>query len=267
MKVTEIIAVIEDIAPVSFQAAWDASGVQVASFAKEASHIAVMLDPSPLSVGQALAAGADFLLSHHPLAMQPRFPNRQDDYLSVLSLLFTHKAWLYSAHTSLDANPAGPVRWLAEALGLESVEILEISSPVSGGASQYGFGFTGTLPQELGYAEFCRVLSGALGKKDWQACGPAPERVHRVACCPGSGGSMYPEALAAGADVFVTGDVKYHTALDASAAGLRVLDVGHFALEEEMMRRMALYLEQALTIPVTFVAGADPLGGEYAPQS
>ena len=75
-----------------------------------------------------------------------------------------------------------------------------------------------------------------------------------------------PDALRAGADVFVTGDVKYHAALDARDGGLRVLDVGHFVLEEEMMRRFAERLAAELSVPVRFFAGSDPLEGERAPN-
>ena len=58
----------------------------------------------------------------------------------------------------------------------------------------------------------------------------------------------------------------YHAALDARDGGLRVLDVGHFVLEEEMMRRFAERLAAELSVPVRFFAGSDPLEGERAPN-
>ncbi|MDL2266637.1 Nif3-like dinuclear metal center hexameric protein [Desulfovibrio sp. OttesenSCG-928-G15] len=270
MKAAEIINIIEKIAPLGAQAPWDASGVQVASFKEECVHLAVMLDPTFSSVENAVAAGADFILSHHPFSMQPRFPNRADEYLAVLSRLISRNIWLYSAHTSLDASPEGPVRWLAGELQLHNLSLLEPTASPEGGAASdaggaqgHGFGFVGDLPGALSYEEFCSRLSACLGREEWQACGERPAHVHRVACCPGSGGSMFKEARAAGADVYITGDVKYHTALDAATAGIRILDVGHFILEEEMMRRLALHLHEVLPIPVTFVPGVDPLGGEH----
>ena len=85
----------------------------------------------------------------------------------------------------------------------------------------------------------------------------AEERIRRIAICPGSGSSLAPEAAAAGADLLITGDVKYHAALEFP---LPVLDVGHFSLEEEMMRRFALQLkEQASDVAVQFVPAQDPL--------
>lgn len=264
MKAAEIISVIEKTAPLGAQASWDASGVQVASFTENCTKLAVMLDPTPACVEKAVADGADFIVAHHPFSMQPRFPNRADDYLAVLGQLLSHKIWLYSAHTSLDASPDGPVRWLAQELGLQSLSLLEpAASLCASGGQNHGFGFVGDLPAALAYADFCQKLAACLGRAEWQGCGNKPESVRRIACCPGSGGGMYKEALAAGADVFITGDVKYHTALEAAASGIRILDVGHFILEEEMMRRFALHLQETLSVPVTFVPGSDPLGGEH----
>lgn len=77
---------------------------------------------------------------------------------------------------------------------------------------------------------------------------------------------MIPSALASGADVYITGDIKYHSALDAEASGLRIIDVGHFTLEEEMMRRFAATLAEQLSVPVTFLPGRDPLTGERTPR-
>ncbi|MCL1939648.1 MAG: Nif3-like dinuclear metal center hexameric protein [Desulfovibrionaceae bacterium] len=262
MKVFDIINLIEKMAPPEFAASWDNSGVQVAALREEIQSLAVLLDPTPEKLEQAVEAGADFILAHHPLLMQPRYPNRADSYLSTLSLLFTRNIWLYSAHTSLDANPEGPVRWLARDLGLQSLEVLESTvslgsrlplSPLS------GFGFSGTLPEALSYDAFCRSLAAALGKDSWQACGPKPAQVFRVACCPGAGNSLLTDAAVSGADVYITGDVKYHTALEAVSLGLHVLDVGHFILEEEMMRRLAADLAVALPLPVRFIASRDPI--------
>jgi len=259
MKVSDIISVIEKTAPPGFAASWDNSGVQVAALREEAHCLAVLLDPTLESLGQAVEAGADFILAHHPLLMQPRYPNRADDYLSILSLLLTRNICLYSAHTSLDANPEGPVRWLAQELGLQSLKTLESTAPPGSETSLPGFGFSGALPKALSYDEFCCSLAAALGKDSWQICGPRPAQVFRVTCCPGSGNDLLTAAFASGADVYITGDIKYHTALEAVNLGLHVLDVGHFILEEEMMRRFAAQLAAALPLPVRFISAGDPI--------
>jgi putative NIF3 family GTP cyclohydrolase 1 type 2 len=99
----------------------------------------------------------------------------------------------------------------------------------------------------------------AGGKKGvaWSQCGPKPATVRRVAYTTGSGASLIPAAFAAGADVFICGDVKHHAAMETP--GL-VLDVGHFILEEEMMRLFAQELQADLgrKAEVRFFAGRSP---------
>jgi dinuclear metal center YbgI/SA1388 family protein len=285
MQAYDVIDIIENTAPLGIAASWDVSGVQVTALRSEVSSLAVMLDPGLENLRCAVDSGADFILAHHPLSMKPRFPNVRDNYFSILSLLITRNVWLYSAHTSLDANPRGPAFWLAQALELRELRILESlpesrinqtrqvardNTPADSGALfhgypvGFGFGFSGLLPEAVTYTDFCARLASCLGKASWQGCGPKPDMISRVACCPGAGGSLIPAALHSEADVFITGDIKYHAALEALAEGLRVLDVGHFILEEEMMRRFAEQLAGELSIPVRFFAGKDPLAGERA---
>lgn len=260
MRSDQLIKVIEALAPLHYAADWDKSGVQAASFRQTVSRVAVMLDPRLETMKTALAQGADFILAHHPLSMRPRYPDQADDYLAVLSLLLKNEAWLYSAHTSLDASPMGTGAWLAAELGLGNVRTLEPLIPKDPSVSgEPGFGFAGGFAAPLPYSAFCLKLAEALGKDGWSACGPRPEAVSTVACCPGSGSQLMQEALAAGADVYITGDVKYHVALEAEDKGLRILDVGHFCLEEEMMRRFAAALSAKLPVPVVFYPGKDPL--------
>jgi dinuclear metal center YbgI/SA1388 family protein len=138
-------------------------------------------------------------------------------------------------------------------------------------AVEVGYGQVGDLPAALSVEEFYRRLEQALFARQrpmpagpvaakgiaWAECGPRPEAIRRVAYCTGSGGSLIPAAFTAGADVFICGDVKHHAAMEAP--GL-VLDVGHFILEEEMMRLLCQELHDAAggKADVRFFAGASP---------
>lgn len=250
MKLEDLITYIESVAPPVYAAEWDNSGIQVASFQKTVTHVGVMLDPSCASIEKALSLGTDFLVAHHPLCLKARFPDKVDDYLSILTLLMRNNICLYSAHTSLDANPKGPVSWLADTFELSDVAIIEKTG------DSHGFGFVGDLCAPHSYDEFCERLSMATGLSRWKASGPKPATVRKVACCPGSGSDLVVAAQKIGADIFITGDVKYHAALDTK---IRMLDVGHFVLEEEMMRHFALRMQQKLDIIVSFIQSADPL--------
>lgn len=143
--------------------------------------------------------------------------------------------------------------------------VRRLESPVAA----VGYGEAGDLPRAMDFEAFAALLEGALYRQQppcpvsgarglaWIECGPRPETIRRVAYATGSGGSLIPAAFAAGADVFICGDVKHHAAMEAP--GL-VLDVGHFLLEEEMMRLLATELGEALggEAQVRFFAGKSP---------
>lgn len=275
MLQSELISIIEQTAPLSLMADWDHSGVQVASARAEIRHLAVCLDPAPEQLRAAVEAGADMVLTHHPLAMRPAWTSTLNGYTDALSILYRNDVPLYASHTTLDANPKGPSAWLPDLLGLTNRVLLEKTGTFTasdGSVVEGGFGCAGDLPEAVSLAELCAVLRDALPLERMCAVprlvGDADMTVRRVAVCTGSGSSLLEEAASAGADLFITGDVKYHDALalasrhDARSPNfcpMAVLDVGHFSLEEEMIRRFAELLKTKLEgVTVTFLPGRDP---------
>lgn len=319
MKAIEIIKVIESIAPLNAAASWDNAGIQIASSREHISSIALCLDPTPVHVATALQQGAQFILSHHPLLMQAQYLNCVDSYHTVAKHVLCNDAWLYAAHTSLDANPDGPVAWLADTFALTNRTVIEptlrhnyaavvlpnASSPLEridtelgiveqeetsqglmitydapygcsllpylhnlGYApllhvaprrhdSVMGFGLVGDLPAPLSWDAFLAMLQRTVPLDTANLCGSHPKEVRRLGYCTGSGSSLAARAFGMGADIFITGDVKYHTALEVCGP---ILDVGHFCLEEEMMRQLATILQKRLPdIHVFFLSGTDPL--------
>ncbi|NLW80196.1 MAG: Nif3-like dinuclear metal center hexameric protein [Desulfovibrionales bacterium] len=316
MHPTNLIARIESTAPLHAAASWDNSGVQIASATSEITTLCVALDPTLETARRAMDQGAQFLLCHHPLALKPRLPDRVDDFHRILSLCLSHGLWLYGAHTSLDANPKGPVNWLGRALDLRDMRILEVTrteTPVlmrlecaedeaadddfsrsmtrrnaglteyllwpeevanfrsqlrtPGGCQEialaapvrdYGFGCIGALPQAMNWADFVASLAPLVGPVQ-RMVGAAPRTVTTVAYCPGSGADLAQSAFARGAQVYLTGDVKYHQAQAVQDQGL-TMDVGHFCLEETMMRLWSQELSRELAgmVKVVFLPGRDP---------
>lgn len=317
MHPKDLIARIESTAPPHLAASWDKSGVQIASAAAEVRTMCVALDPTVDTLRRAVDLQADFVLCHHPLALSPRLPSRLDEYHEVLRLTLGSSMWLYSAHTSLDANPDGPVNWLGRALGLRDMRVLEVTRretptlfrvpahldaealqgfedacthrdaqasecvlwpedaasfrarvaglgpcqeiSLTSPAREFGFGCIGTLPQALTWLDFSARLREVL-RATPRSVGFARDSVTTVAYCPGSGADLAPAAFARGADVYLTGDVKYHQAQTVQDLGL-TLDVGHFCLEETMMRIWSESLAHELDatgVRVVFLPGRDP---------
>ena len=326
MKTADLIKQIEKTAMLCGAASWDNCGVQIPSTKKEVRRIALALDPTEETISTAVKQGAEFILTHHPLLMKPKYLNKLDTHFSIVSTLITHNICLYSAHTSLDANPEGPAGWLARALGLENCKLLgtthkfeteavaftlskntatssllyewetlpyivtvrhvdqminvtynkEYRSAVlarlaadldelpiftpstpDAPASKLGFGTIGTLPEPVPFEVFTKNLAAHVDRNYWIQSGSLPETVHKVAYCTGSGSDFAPKAFSLGADIFITGDVKYHAALDTTGC---ILDVGHFSLEEEMMRQFALQLAGELDdVEIFFLPAQDPM--------
>jgi dinuclear metal center YbgI/SA1388 family protein len=313
MRVHDLTSHIQRYAPALFAAAWDRCGIQVAARTEEISALAVTLDPSPRAVQTAIDHGCQMLLTHHPLTLHPDLPARTDTMWEVLRLALGANLWIFSAHTNLDANPQGPASWLARALSLQDVSVLQetgrqtptllvleapasiplpptiepawhtaegvavwpedlpqartwaatqgrwLEMPTHGPYRQMGFGQIGNLPHPMTWAQ-CRHLLESLGLCCNRRIGQEPEVVHRIAMCPGSGASLGPQAFAQGAQVFITGDIKYHDAQTLAPLGLS-LDVGHFILEEIMMRTWSETLREELSphgVYVHFVPGHDP---------
>ncbi|WP_207260833.1 Nif3-like dinuclear metal center hexameric protein [Desulfovibrio sp. Huiquan2017] len=128
--------------------------------------------------------------------------------------------------------------------------------PLTAPVSEIGFGEAGELPEPLEFDAFMARLGGLIRRDALLVAGPRPERVRTVAYCGGSGADLIEQAARAGADVFITGDMKYHPAVETPVC---VVDVGHFSLEEEMMRRFAKELDAALPdAEVRFFPGDDP---------
>ncbi len=256
MQTHNLIHIIEKTAPAHFAASWDKSGIQITAPQKKIQRLAVMLEPSLASISAALKEKADFLLTHHPLSLSARFPDKLDEYREVLKLVLSTDTLLYAAHTSLDANPLGPVQWLARKLKLQQVEIIEKTA--TEGELSVGFGFCGSLPKPATEAEFSALLKDC-SIAAWRKIGKSSSPISRVACCPGSGGSLAQTAFSLGADIFITGDIKYHQALEIAPLGC-TLDVGHFILEEKMMYFWAKSLQQELQneVEVFFLQGKDP---------
>lgn len=255
----ELLACIKELAPESLAAPWDNSGLQIAARRDEITHIAVTLDPCPESVQKALSIKADFIFTHHPLLLSPKYLNRlEDNYYRVASLLIKNDIPLYSAHTSLDSMPVA--FWLADEFKLTNRKILEPTGIIND--VQYGIGVCGELETPLLAKDFYKKLCQNLPHtRPFFCIGTLPDSIKSIAICGGSGSSLLNEARNFGADCLITGDTKYHTALDLTqeCKDFAILEVGHHSLEEEMMKRFSLLLQQKLPeVRISFIPSKDP---------
>lgn len=119
-----------------------------------------------------------------------------------------------------------------------------------------GFGRIGRLPKPVPLIEFAQYIKKRLGLPSVKVSGNPKKPVHCAAVCSGSGSSLLKQFLASSADVFISGDLRYHDARDVEAAGKALVDIGHFPSEHLMIGPVCDYLRDRFSaekweIPVT----------------
>lgn len=110
----------------------------------------------------------------------------------------------------------------------------------------YGYGRVGVLRSPVSLKEFADRVYKAVNPKYLKVEGDINKQIQRVALCTGSGSGLWKNAARAQADVYVTGDTKYHDILDANSHGLAVIDAGHHDTEAPAMRKLAEKLNKGL---------------------
>ncbi len=113
---------------------------------------------------------------------------------------------------------------------------------------RYGIGRIGTLPAPCSFGEWLRDAKEALGLETVKVAGSVDREIQTIALCGGSGASMINDAAQAGADVLITGDVKYHEAQQAIDKGIIVIDGGHYGTEQPVVQVVSAYLRQAAAL-------------------
>jgi dinuclear metal center YbgI/SA1388 family protein len=118
--------------------------------------------------------------------------------------------------------------------------------PLLNEGERLGLGRVGRLAEPLSLAEYAAQLKKDLVAPSLRYVGDPAARISKVALCSGSGASLLRDAVRSGADVLVTGDVKYHEARDAEDLGIALIDAGHFPTEIIMVHEVAGRLGRAL---------------------
>ena len=231
--VKQIIDIVDQIAPFSLAESWDNSGLQAGDPGWRVSRILIALDVTDQALAQAQALGCDMLVTHHPLIMSPekkidfsRMPGR------VIFASAKDRIAVVSAHTNLDKAKDGLNDYLAQKLGITCTRVFLADAGQSQVAGQIqGLGRMGRLDEQMTLEQLAFRIKENLGIPQVRAVGNLNNMVSTAALCSGSGGSLTPQFLDSGMDVYITGDLKYHEARDIEFYGKSAVDVGHFCSE------------------------------------
>lgn len=242
MKIEKVIEKLKKEYPPEMAMAWDNPGLQVGRMNRPVKKIMVALDATDQVIQECISWGAELLVTHHPLLISEIRKVTDSDFhgRKILALAENGIAH-YAIHTNYDVLKMTD---LAEkALKLKKTQILEITGIRDDGAV-YGIGSVGNASGKMTAEEYCKYVKKAFDLKSVRLFGDPGREISRVAVSPGSGKSMIAPALAAGADLLVTGDIGHHDGLDAVDQGLAVIDAGHYGVEHIFVPQMASELRK-----------------------
>lgn len=226
MKASEIVRLIEEKFPPQTAEKWDNVGLLLGRGDKEVRCALLTLDVTRQTVAEAKAAGADMIISHHPMMFSPvnRITDRDAEGALLLDLCRSDIS-VFAAHTNLDSGIGGLNDRLAEIFSMTDTEVV-LKSDIPG----VGLGRIGNLCESMTAMDFA-ALAGRLLHTRVRFSGDFEKTVRRIAVGSGASDDIFGEAHKMGADLVLTGDCKYHRNLDAVALGLCVVDAGHYPTE------------------------------------
>lgn len=240
MKLKVLIHSIEEKIPTTSALSWDNVGLLVGDENREIHKVYLALDATDEVVEEAISAGADLLLTHHPLLFSGLKQVTAQDFIGrrVMQMI-SHNMACYAMHTNFDVEVMGDIA--AKTMGLTHVTVLDATAEDETGIKGIGC-VADVAPTTL--EKLAAKCKQAFAVSNVKVFGEREFSIRRVAISPGSGKSEVENAIAAGAQVLITGDIDHHTGIDAVARGLAVIDAGHYGLEHIYVEYMAQFLQE-----------------------
>ncbi|MDD6021238.1 MAG: Nif3-like dinuclear metal center hexameric protein [Oscillospiraceae bacterium] len=218
IKVKNILEYLNTMAPFDNKCEWDNCGLLVGDCEAETNKIGFTLDLTPAVLENAKKNGVDLIVTHHPVIFKA-----QKNFLKGNLAFEAAKAGInvISSHTCYDCAKCGVSDVLAQTLGLE--DITEVETEEKPSCVRIGLCAKCT-PMQL-----AETVADKLGTTVRLAKGK--RNIGKVAVCGGSGGDFILDAVKAGADAYVTGDVSHHHFLLAEQIGITIIGAGHYETE------------------------------------
>ena len=224
MKKQVLLDILNKLAPFELAEEWDNCGMQVDLGKTEINKVYVALEISDEIIDKAAECGADMIITHHP-ALLPYFElcnvSAAEPVGRWMIKLINKGIEVCSVHTCYDAASGGLNDQLPKLLGLKNVKLLP------GNIARIG-----TLLEPVKLCEFEKIVSEVLGNPiGAKSFGDKDRKISRVAVCTGNGEDYWKQVAAAGADVYVTGDIGHHEAVYLKESGVCCISAGHAGTE------------------------------------
>ena len=229
MKVKEVLSALEQFAPLPLQESWDNAGLQVGLTEAEVSGALLCLDVTEAVVDEALRKGCNVVVSHHPLLFRGlKTISDLTDVQRTVRKAVKHEVCVISMHTNMD-NARGGVNFkIAAKLGLTDVEFMAEKRV---GDVTCGSGVIGTLEEPMAADDFVKRVKQVFGVECAMTNELLRRPVSRVAICGGAGDFLLDDAVAVGADAFITGEMHYHQYFGYEQR-IQICVIGHYQSEQ-----------------------------------
>ena len=253
MKIREVVDALEHYAPLPLQEGYDNAGLQVGlTEAVEMSGALLCLDVTEAVVDEAVRKGCNLIVSHHPLIFRKLSRISDENYVQrTVRKAIKNDVTIVSMHTNMDAAAGGVNFKIAEKLGLKNVQFFggekEVDG-VKGGSGVIGeisdgdilkAAQAGKLSDEVkdhfaeGIAadDLVLLLRDRFGVECVQCNQLLRRPIRKVALCGGSSSFLLGDAIAAGADAFITGEMSYHEYFGHEQE-IQICVIGHYQSEQ-----------------------------------
>lgn len=244
MKLREIFEKLNDLAPFEDAADWDNSGLIVGRMDSDVNKVMLSVDARGDVIEAAVREGVRLIVTHHPLIFGSLKKVNDEDFVGrrILTLAENHIAYI-AMHTNFDRHVMNIEA--AKMLGLENPETFaEVKET---GRGELGFGYVGELPGQMSLEECAEKVKEVFRLEKVDFFGDRQAQISRAAIVSGSGAEFVDEAKQKGAQLLITGDVKYHNGLDAVEKGICVINAGHYGVEKLFIPYMKKFFERSLS--------------------
>ncbi|MEP7322033.1 MAG: Nif3-like dinuclear metal center hexameric protein [Saprospiraceae bacterium] len=229
MKIHELIAELEAWAPPQYAESYDNTGLITGHPDQEITGVLICLDSTEMIIEEAVKLGYNMIIAHHPIVFKGLKKLNGTTYVerAVIKAIKNDIA-LYAIHTNLDNVITGVNHQIADILALQHQQVLAPKAVFA--SANVGSGLIGQLANSVTEHEFLNYLKRRMQLPMIKHTRFLNKLINKVAVCGGTGSFLIPDAIKAGADVFITADLKYHEYFDAEQS-LILMDIGHFESE------------------------------------
>lgn len=265
----DLLSVLEGFYDPAWAEDWDAVGLVCGDPGRTVSKVMFAVDPVAAVIDEAVAWGADLLVTHHPLLLRPvNSVAATTPKGRLVHQMISNGLALYTAHTNADVAEPGVSDALARAVGLTG-PLYPLAAAADDPQRRRGHGRIGDLPAPMTLAEFAAQVAQGLPAtaSPIRVAGHGDRTIRTVAVCGGAGDSLLGAVRAVGVDVYLTADLRHHPAsefrehaLSGGEIGVALIDAAHWATEwpwlADAERRLGRALPEVRTRVSTRVTDA-----------